>query len=137
MSIDQSKKWFCNICGYCVVIRWVKPSNISRSIFWFLSLIFGVIKISFEPTFLQSIFVLRIITVVCKVTIMSSFSIFSTIMIALLGLPPKAPKAIGTITVFTLNFYLISASKYLYLLIFSSSFPLTWWWTIGITKSPM
>ena len=57
MSIDQLKKHFCNICVYCFIEWWVKPNIISRSIFWFLSLIFGVFKINFEPTFLQSIFV--------------------------------------------------------------------------------
>ena len=57
MSVDQSKKNFCKICGYCFVEWWVKPNNISRSIFWFLSLIFGAFQINVEPTFLQSIFV--------------------------------------------------------------------------------
>ena len=56
MSIDKLKKFFCNICGYCFVEWWVNP-DISRSIFWFLSLIFGVFKINFETTFSQSIFV--------------------------------------------------------------------------------
>ena len=50
MSIDQLKKYFCNICGYCFVKRWVEPNNILRSIFWFLLLIFGVFKVNFEPT---------------------------------------------------------------------------------------
>ena len=56
MSIDQSKKKFCNICGYFVE-WWAKANNISRSIFWLLLFIFGVFKINFEPTFLQSIFI--------------------------------------------------------------------------------
>ena len=51
------RKNVCYICGYCFVEWWVKPNNILRSIFWFLSLIFSVFKINFEPTFLQSIFV--------------------------------------------------------------------------------
>ena len=57
MSFGQLKKYFCNICGHCFFEWWVKPNNISRSIFCFLWLIFGVFKISFEPTFLQCIFV--------------------------------------------------------------------------------
>ena len=57
MSIDQSKKYLCSICGYCFAEWWFKPNNISRSIFWFLSLIFGVFKTNFEPNFLQSNFV--------------------------------------------------------------------------------
>ena len=32
MSIDQLKKNFCNICGYCFVEWWVKPNNISRKV---------------------------------------------------------------------------------------------------------
>ena len=31
MSADQLKKYFCNICGYCLVECWVRPNNISRS----------------------------------------------------------------------------------------------------------
>ena len=57
MSIDQLNKYFCNIWGYCFVEWWAKPNSISGSIFWFLWLIFGVFKINFEPTFLESIFV--------------------------------------------------------------------------------
>ena len=34
----------------------VKLNNILRSIFWFLSLIFGVFKINFKPTFLEILF---------------------------------------------------------------------------------
>ena len=39
---------------YCFVECWVKPNNISRSIFLFLSLIIGVVKINFERTSLQT-----------------------------------------------------------------------------------
>ena len=49
MSIDQSKIYFCNICGYCFVEWGFKPNNISRSICWFF--IYGVFKINFEPIF--------------------------------------------------------------------------------------
>ena len=54
MSADQSKKYFCNICRYCFLECWVKPNNISRAIFRFLSLIIGVFKINFERTSLQT-----------------------------------------------------------------------------------
>ena len=54
LSANQSKKYFCNICGYCFVECWVKPNNISRSIFLFLLLIIGVVKINFERTSLQT-----------------------------------------------------------------------------------
>ena len=54
MYVDQSKKNFCNICGYCFVEWSVKPNNISRSMFCFLPLIFGLFEINFEPTYLKT-----------------------------------------------------------------------------------
>ena len=60
MSVDQWKKNFCNIFEYCFVGWWVKPNNISRSIFCFLLLVFGVFKINFEPNFFQSVFVFTV-----------------------------------------------------------------------------
>ena len=60
MSIDQSKKYFCNICGYDFVECWVRPNNILRSIFWFF--IFGVFKINFEPFFFFLNFVVGLST---------------------------------------------------------------------------
>ena len=53
------KENFCNPCMYCFVEWWVKPNNISGAIFWFLLLIFGLLKMNFEPTFFQSVFVFR------------------------------------------------------------------------------
>ena len=49
MSVNQSEN-VCNICGYCFGEWLVKTNNNSSAIFWFLSLIFGVFKINFEPT---------------------------------------------------------------------------------------
>ena len=60
MSVDQWKKNFCNTFEYCFVGWWVKRNNISRSIFWFLLLVFGLFKINFEPTFFQSVFVFTV-----------------------------------------------------------------------------
>ena len=43
MLVDQSKKKFCNICGYCFVEWWIKPNNISKYflVLWFL--FFGLV----------------------------------------------------------------------------------------------
>ena len=57
MSIDHSKKHFCNISIYCFVGWWVKPNKISSCPFWFLSLIIAVFRIDLESTFLQSMLV--------------------------------------------------------------------------------
>ena len=51
------------------------------------------------------------------------------------GTVPKAPKTIGTIAVFTQNCLLTSATKSIYLSIFSASFSLTWW-SIGTSNVP-
>ena len=59
---------------------------------------------------------------VCKLPIMSSISNFSDDSDSFARNVYKAPKRIGTITVFTLNCFLASAAKSMYLSIFSSSF---------------
>ena len=75
-------------------------------------------------------------TAVYKFPIMSCISNFSSDSDSFAETVWKAPKTVGTITVFTLNCLLTSAPKCMYLLIFSFSFSLTWW-SIGIAKSTM
>ena len=54
MLIDQLKKYFCKICGYCFVEWWVKLNNISRSIFWFLSVFVVVVVVTENLLFLRA-----------------------------------------------------------------------------------
>ena len=47
-----SINWGKMLATFVDTALWVKRNNILSSIFWFLSLIFGVFKINYEPTFL-------------------------------------------------------------------------------------
>ena len=72
-----------------------------------------------------SIAVADINTAVCKLPITLSISNFSSDFDSFAGTVSKAPKTIGTITIFTLNCLLTPAAKSMYLSIFYSSFSLT------------
>ena len=58
LLINQ-RKMFATFLDNCFAEWLIKPNNILSSIYLILSLIFGIFKISFEPTFPQSIFVFR------------------------------------------------------------------------------
>ena len=57
--VNQSKKMFATFLDNCFAEWLIKPNNILSSIYLILPLIFGIFKISFELSFLQSIFVFK------------------------------------------------------------------------------